>query len=161
MRDLLQLWVPYIQLSDMAWAVNQDDDIWLTLRGTRHNRLCGVCLQPGDTFPGGFYNTVICEHCLAAQVITPMQHCPFGAQLQDALSASYCKLVRLVCMHIEQQLMAKTFMYSCKRPLVIEGDLFRTDAKCETGKVTFGGYHLGDGGFTPPFQRAQLKLLSL
>eukprot|EP00434_Breviolum_minutum_P013170 symbB.v1.2.011607.t2/scaffold783.1/size170700/1 len=31
------------------------------------------------------------------------------------------------------------------RPLVIEGDLFRTDAKCETGKVTFGGYHLGDG----------------
>ena len=28
---------------------------------------------------------------------------------------------------------------------MIEGDLFRTDAKCETGKVTFGGYHLGDG----------------
>ena len=131
MRDLLQLWVPYIQLSDIAtaltdqkngvtgrldrlkkviiagmvvaartqlrkkitregwsqgisfewvdlvsdapkkwcngvarftllrWAVNQDDDIWLTLRGTRHNRLCGSCLQPGDTFPGGFYNTAI------------------------------------------------------------------------------------------------------
>lgn len=55
------------------------------------------------------------------------------------------KLVRLVCLYIEQQLMAKTFMYSCKRPCVIEGDLFRTDAKCETGKVTFGGYHLGDG----------------
>ena len=36
----------------LRWAVNQDDDVWLTLRGTRHNRLCGVCLKPGDTFPG-------------------------------------------------------------------------------------------------------------
>ena len=27
----------------------------------------------------------------------------------------------------------------------MEGDLFRADAKCETGKVTFGGYHLKDG----------------
>ena len=161
-RDLLQLWVPYIQLSDIAtaladqkngvtgrldrlkkviiagmvvaartqlrrkitregwsqgisfewvdlvsdapkkwcngvarftllrWAVNQDDDIWLTLRGTRHNHLCGSCLRPGGTFPGGFYNTAICEHCLLTQGITPMQHCPFGVQLQVALSASYC-----------------------------------------------------------------------
>ena len=74
----------------LRWAVNQDDDIWLTLRGTRHNHLCGSCLQPGDTFPGGFYNTAICEHCLFTQGITPMQHCPFGVQLQVALSASYC-----------------------------------------------------------------------
>ena len=160
-RDLLQLWVPYIHLSDMAaaltahkngvtgrldrlkkgiisgmvlaartqlrkkitregwsqgisaewvdlvsdapkkwcngvarftllrWAVNQDDDIWLTLRGTRHRHLCGICLQPGDTFPGGFYSDAICEQCLAAQGITPMQHCPFGAQLQEALRLSY------------------------------------------------------------------------
>ena len=161
-RDLLQLWVPYIQLSDIAaaltahkngvtgrldrlkkviitgmvlaartqlrkkitregwsqgisvewvdlvadapkkwchgvarftllrWAVNQDDDIWLTLRGTRHNRLCGICLKPGDTFPGGFYTEAMCEHCLAAHGITPMQQCPYGVQLQDALSVSYC-----------------------------------------------------------------------
>ena len=126
-RDLLQLWIPYIQLSDIAasltahkngvtgrldrlkrviitgmvlaaktqlrkkilregwsqgisvdwvdlranapkkwcngiarftllrWAVNQDDDVWLTLRGTRHKHLCGACLRLGDTFPGGFY----------------------------------------------------------------------------------------------------------
>ena len=39
----------------LRWAVNQDDDVWLTLRGTRHKHLCGVCLKPGDTFPGGFY----------------------------------------------------------------------------------------------------------
>ena len=69
----------------------------------------------------------------------------WSAALDKGTVATMPKLVRLVCMYIEQQLMAKTFMYSCKRPHVIEGDLFRTDAKCETGKVTFGGYHLGDG----------------
>ena len=166
-RDLLQLWVPYIQLSDIAaaltahkngvtgrldrlkkviiagmvlaartqlrkkitregwsqgisvewvdlvadapkkwcngiarftllrWAVNQDDDVWLTLRGTRHNRLCGVCLKPGDTFPGGFYTEAMCEHCLAAHGITPIRQCPYGVQLQEALSASYS--ISLLC----------------------------------------------------------------
>ena len=161
MRDLLQLWIPYIQLSDIAasltahkngvagrldrlkkviiagmvlaaktqlrkkivregwsqgisvewvdliadapkkwcngiarftllrWAVNQDDDVWLTLRGTRHERLCGVCLKPGDTFPGGYYTEAMCEHCIATYGITPIQHCPYGVQLQEALSASY------------------------------------------------------------------------
>ena len=160
-RDLLQLWIPYIQLSDIAasltahkngvtgrldrlkkviiagmvlaaktqlrkkivkegwsqgisvewvdlladapkkwcngiarftllrWAVNQDDDVWLTLRGTRHKHLCGVCLKPGDTFPGGFYTEAMCEHCIATYGITPIQHCPYGVQLQEALRASY------------------------------------------------------------------------
>ena len=69
----------------------------------------------------------------------------WSAALDKGTVATMPKLVRLVCMYIEQQLMAKSFMYSCKRPHVIEGDLFRTDAKCETGKVTFGGYHLVDG----------------
>ena len=69
----------------------------------------------------------------------------WSAALDKGTVATMPKLVRLVCLYIEQQLMAKTFMYSCKRPQVIEGDLFRTDAKCETGKVTVGGYHLGDG----------------
>ena len=68
---------------------NQDDDVWLTLRGTRHKHLCGVCLRPGDTFPGGFYTEAMCEHCIAAHGITPLQHCPFGLQLQEALGASY------------------------------------------------------------------------
>ena len=122
-RDLLQLWIPYIQLSDIAasltshkngvtgrldslkkviitgmvmaaktqlrkkivregwsqgisvewvdliadapkkwcngiarftllrWAVNQDDDVWLTLRGTRHKHLCGVQGRPFPAKP--------------------------------------------------------------------------------------------------------------
>ena len=28
---------------------------------------------------------------------------------------------------------------------IFPGDLFRTDAKCDSGKVTFGGYHLQSG----------------
>ena len=39
----------------LRWAVNRDDDVWLTLRDTRHKHLCAVCLRPGDIFPGGFY----------------------------------------------------------------------------------------------------------
>ena len=31
----------------------------------------------------------MCEHCLAAHGITPIRQCPYGAQLQEALSASY------------------------------------------------------------------------
>ena len=34
----------------LRWAVNQDDDVWLTLRGTHHKKLCGVCLRPGTPF---------------------------------------------------------------------------------------------------------------
>ena len=73
----------------LRWAVNQDDDVWLTLRGRRHKLLCGVCLKPGDTFPGGFYTEAMCEHCIATYGITPIQHCPYGVQLQEALRASY------------------------------------------------------------------------
>ena len=65
----------------LRWAVNQDDDVWLTLRGTRHKHLCGVCLKPGDTFPGGFYTEAMCEHCIATYGISPIQHCPYGVQL--------------------------------------------------------------------------------
>ena len=35
----------------LRWAVNQDDDVWLALRGTRHQQLCQVCGLPADTFP--------------------------------------------------------------------------------------------------------------
>ena len=63
--------------------------MWLTLRGTRHKHLCGVCLKPGDTFPGRFYTEAMCEHCIATYGITPIQHCPYGVQLQEALCASY------------------------------------------------------------------------
>lgn len=39
------------------------------------------CLQLGDTFPGGFYDIALCEHCIRTHGITPVQHCPFGVRL--------------------------------------------------------------------------------
>ena len=35
----------------LRWAVNQDDDVWLSMRGTRHQQKCGSCGLPGDSFP--------------------------------------------------------------------------------------------------------------
>ena len=69
----------------------------------------------------------------------------WSAALDKGTVATMPKMVRLVCLYLEQQLEARSFMYSCKRPKCISGDLFRTDAKCENGRVTLGGYHLTGG----------------
>ena len=34
----------------LRWAVNQDDDVWLSMRGTRHQQKCGSCGLPGIPF---------------------------------------------------------------------------------------------------------------
>ena len=34
----------------LRWAVNQDDDVWLSMRGTRHQQKCGTCGLPGESF---------------------------------------------------------------------------------------------------------------
>ena len=39
----------------LRWAVNQDDDVWLSMRGTRHQQKCGTCGLPGESFPHGYY----------------------------------------------------------------------------------------------------------
>ena len=35
----------------LRWAVNQDDDVWLANRGTRHSQQCSQCSSKGDSFP--------------------------------------------------------------------------------------------------------------
>ena len=37
----------------LRWVVNQDDDVWLSLRGTRHQRKCSICSSRGNTFLAG------------------------------------------------------------------------------------------------------------
>ena len=69
----------------------------------------------------------------------------WSAALDKGTVATMPKMVRLVCLYLQQQLMARSFMYFCRRPVTIPGDLFRTDAKYASGKVTFGGYHLHNG----------------
>ena len=40
----------------LRWAVNQDDDVWLSMRGTRHQQRCGTCGLAGESFPYGYYH---------------------------------------------------------------------------------------------------------
>ena len=127
----------------VALGINAKRGAWLLefLASLKKDK-CTVHMRRFAEFLGrlGFVSRVL---CWMKPHLAPLY--TWSAALDKGTVATMPKLVRLVCMYIEQQLLAKTFMYSCKRPLVIEGDLFRTDAKCETGKVTFGGYHLGDG----------------
>ena len=39
----------------LRWTVNQDYDVWLSMRGTRHEQRCGSCGLPGDSFPHVFF----------------------------------------------------------------------------------------------------------
>ncbi len=39
------------RFSILRWALNQDDDVWLSLRGTRHNQPCQICGQATDIYP--------------------------------------------------------------------------------------------------------------
>ena len=68
----------------LRWAVNQDDDIWLTKRGTRHGQRCSHCSSQGDSFPAGHTGLPICERCIQAHRITPAKYCPFGEDLLQA-----------------------------------------------------------------------------
>ena len=73
----------------LRWAVNQDDDVWLTLRGTRHGQLCGLCQETGESFPHGFYQPPLCESCIRDQNITPISNSPVGSELQATLHQRY------------------------------------------------------------------------
>ena len=46
-KDMVQ---PHLTLYSTSVAVNQDDDVWLSMRGTRHQQLCEHCQQPADSF---------------------------------------------------------------------------------------------------------------
>ena len=83
----------------------------------------------------GFVSRVL---CWMKPHLAPL--CTWSAALEKGTAATMDKIVRLVCLYLQQQLVSRTFMHSCKRPVTIPGDLFRTD-----GKVTFGGYHLHCG----------------
>ena len=71
-------------VQSLRWAVNQDDDIWLARRGTRHMQRCSQCSSKGDSFASGHTVAPICERCIQAHQITPVSHCPFSADLLQA-----------------------------------------------------------------------------
>ena len=67
----------------LRWALNQDDDVWLSLRGTRHKQPCQQCGQSTDIYPRGFSNFPLCESCIGSQNITPASLHPDSRALVD------------------------------------------------------------------------------
>ncbi len=68
----------------LRWAVNQDDDVWLSMRGTRHQQKCGSCGLPGDSFPYGHYHPPLCEACIRSSGLTAWDLTPWSRQLCQA-----------------------------------------------------------------------------
>ena len=61
------------RFSLLRWAVNQDDDVWLQRRGTRHRQRCSMCGNPGETFPDGYNSAPLCENCTQTENLTPIE----------------------------------------------------------------------------------------
>lgn len=65
------------------------------------------------------------------------------AALDKGCVAAIPKMVRLVLLFVRSQLALHTRHLTCRRPLVLEQEQFRTDAKCERDRVVLGGHQLG------------------
>ena len=73
----------------LRWAVNQDDDVWLQRRGTRHQQKCHICKNNGETFPDGYNSPPLCEACVCQENVNPIEVCPYGASLQATVAGFY------------------------------------------------------------------------
>ena len=71
----------------LRWALNQDDDVWLSMRGTRHQQKCGSCGLPGDSFPHGYYHPPMCEACIRAADMNAWSLAPWSHALCTAYIA--------------------------------------------------------------------------
>ena len=66
----------------------------------------------------------------------------WSSVLDRSSVATAPRLVSLVLRFLSEQLHDCTFVHTCKRPKGNTQELFRTDAKCESGRVVLGGVHL-------------------
>ena len=69
----------------------------------------------------------------------------WSSVLDRSSVATAPRLVSLVLRFLSEQLHDCTFVHTCKRPKGNTQELFRTDAKCESGRVVLGGVHLISG----------------
>ena len=69
----------------LRWAVNQDDDTWLSMRGTRHQQKCGTCGLSGESFPHGYYQPPLCESCIRAIKLNAWALAPWSLSLSVTL----------------------------------------------------------------------------
>ena len=75
----------------LRWAVNQDDDVWLSMRGTRYQQKCGTCGLPGESFLYGYYHPPLCESCIRSAGLDAWGLSPWSRQLCSAYMANNCQ----------------------------------------------------------------------
>ena len=71
----------------------------------------------------------------------------WSSVLDRSSVATAPRLVSLVLRFLSEQLRDCTFVHTCRRPKGDSQELFRTDAKCELGRVVLGGVHLISGAW--------------
>ena len=71
----------------------------------------------------------------------------WSSVLDRSSVATAPRLVSLVLRFLSEQLRDCTFVHTCRRPKGDPQELFRTDAKCELGRVVLGGVHLITGAW--------------
>ena len=66
----------------LRWAVNQDDDVWLSMRGTRHQQKCVHCGLLNSAFP-------MCENCIQVKQLTVWSTAPWSRPLLQAYTSDH------------------------------------------------------------------------
>ena len=64
-------WIPSMaRFTLLRWAVNEDDDDWLSRRGVSRLKGCALCANTGRAYPLGGCQMVICEACISRKQLT-------------------------------------------------------------------------------------------
>ena len=72
----------------LRWAVNQDDDVWLSMRGTRHRQKCAHCGLLNSSFPYGYYSPPWCERCIQNRQLSVWTIVRWSRPLLDAYTSN-------------------------------------------------------------------------
>ena len=73
----------------LRWAVNQDDDVWLSMRGTRHQQKCVHCGLLNSAFPFGHQSPPMCENCIQVKQLTVWSTAPWSRPLLQAYTSDH------------------------------------------------------------------------
>ena len=71
----------------LRWAVNQDDDVWLSMRGTRHQQKCVHCGLLNSAFPFGYSSPPWCERCIQTRQMSLWSIAPWSCPLYLAYTS--------------------------------------------------------------------------
>ena len=71
----------------LRWAVNQDDDVWLSMRGTRRQQKCLHCGLLNSAFPFGYSSPPLCERCIQTRQLSVWSTAPWSRPLLQAYTS--------------------------------------------------------------------------